>query len=69
MATYTSLFRRPFIAIISILLFLGQASSGPTPGSGTFDKRATGDKYLIGTGKGDITGPVVSIRDLMLDDS
>ncbi|KAH6894370.1 Neutral/alkaline nonlysosomal ceramidase [Thelonectria olida] len=57
--------RLPFVKLISIilLLFLHQVGSSPAPpGAESYEKRASkGDKYLIGVGKADITGPVVEI--------
>jgi len=58
------------LAIITLLAFLqlGSASPSRSPPRNPADEplrgrqTATGDKYLVGVGKGDITGPVVEIN-------
>ncbi|KAK5995160.1 Neutral ceramidase [Cladobotryum mycophilum] len=46
--------------VLSLLVLSAFAFAGST-GSRTFEERADRQKYLVGVGKGDITGPVVEI--------
>ncbi|KAK1831094.1 Neutral/alkaline nonlysosomal ceramidase, partial [Podospora conica] len=49
-----------FLTLITLLAFIQLGSASPF--QPLHDRQATGDKYLIGVGKGDITGPVVEIN-------
>lgn len=48
-------------SILSLFLFIASAYSAGLPRDFPFEHRAARDKYLIGVGKADITGPVVEI--------